>query len=158
MAVFKDRLNREWVLALDVATIERLESRVPGFQLDGLLTGDASGLYALFEAPVKFVRLLWLLVEAQAARTGAEPEAFGAAMDGPALDRAAEAFTDALVDFSPRHRRAALKAMVAQVREMQPETDQRIDSAVRGLVVRELRSTLATSAAGSSDSTPAPPG
>lgn len=153
---FLDREKREWALALDVATVEKLEARIEGFKIDGLLLSD--GLFKLFDAPVRFVRVLWVLCDAQAERHGVTPEAFGAALDGPALDAAGDAFTDALVLFTPRHRRAGAAAAVAEVRAQQPETDRRTAERVRALVRRELLSAPAGSAAGSSDSTPAPPG
>lgn len=153
---FKDKDGREWALALDVAAVEKLEARVEGFKIDGLLLSD--GLFALFDAPLRFVRVLWVLCEGQAERHGVTPEQFGAALDWSALDVAGDAFTDALVLFTPRHRRAGAAAAVAEVREQRPETDRRTAERVRAIVRRELLSAPATSAPASSDSTPAPPG
>lgn len=170
MAGFKDKAGRQWFLELDLPLIELLEARVEGFKVDELLGKDAIGLYALFDDAPRLVRVLWLMLESQAGKLGVVPEEFGRSLPRNVLDDAGDAFTDALVDFTPRHRRAGLRAVVAKVRQMQPEADKAMAAKVDRLVTARMAEALAsdptdeepatpaTSAAAFSESIPAPPG
>lgn len=152
MPTFKDKTGREWVLELDVPAIKRLESRVAGFKIDGLLT--EAGVFALFEDAPRFVDALWVLVERQAADAGVGQEQFAEALPGHVLDAAGVAFVGALVAFTPSHRRRAVAALVAKIPEL---VDRATDDAIARINAAAL-STPATGAAGSSGSAPAPPG
>jgi hypothetical protein len=59
--------------------------------------------------------VLWVAVEADAIRAGVTPEQFAAGLDGDALDRAAVAFMEAVLDFFHRGRSGPMKARLPQL-------------------------------------------
>lgn len=118
MATFKDTAGREWLLALDVWQLERVQART-SVRIDQLLKDACAGLAALFDDPVTFVRVLWVLVEEQAVKTGATPEQFARALAGDALEVASTAFMEAFADFCPSRQRGLIRALAAKATEVQ---------------------------------------
>ncbi len=107
---FKDLEGREWGLALHVRAVERIEERT-GVEIGALLRDKFAGLFELFGSPVKFVRVIWVLVEKQAGAIKVTPEQFGEALGGDALEGAYTAFVGALSDFFPSRLRTAIRAL-----------------------------------------------
>jgi hypothetical protein len=94
MPTFKDNKGREWSLSIDVYLLDQVEQRVDGLK------------------PVKFVRVLWVLIEEDAKARSVTPEQFGRALAGDALEAAASAFVDAVALFSPSRPRKLIRAMM----------------------------------------------
>lgn len=162
MATFTDKKKREWVLDLDVHLVEQIETRTE-VRVDHLIANKWAGLESLFGDPIKFVRLLWVMVEEQAAAKAITPEDFGRGLGGDSLEDAGNAFVKALADFSPRQQRAVLTALLAKGKEIGArETDKALkEIAEYDPTAKEpdpTSSAPVTTAAGSSDSTPAPAG
>jgi len=149
---FRDSAGRQWRLSFTVGDLPRL--RAAGFDLGELLKTDAGFAEFLFTDPERLGRVLWTLVEAQAAAVAVSPEQFAAAMDNDALDAACEALIGYVVDF--RHRlpgtRAAMKAAIpAAVRKVDEATLKAIESRPGG-----NSNPTAGGSPGSAGSTPAP--
>jgi hypothetical protein len=105
MARFKDRLDREWQLAIthgDVLAIKKSTS----VAIYGLFKDRLKGLADLLEDQEKTVAVVWCLIEDQANHTGVTPEAFGKSLDGESLERMQEALIEAIGDFFPSRRQA----------------------------------------------------
>lgn len=161
MPSFVDKKKRKWVLDLDVYLVEEIHKRLAGVRIDALIGDEFAGLTKLFGDTVLFVRVLWVMVEEQAEKVGVKPEDFGRSLGGDPLEDAGTAFVQALADFSPRHLREVLKALMARGREVVSERTARVLKAIAALDPSEpdpASSTPATSAAESSASTPAPAG
>jgi hypothetical protein len=151
VATFRDRHNREWVLDLDVYGVEQIHKRTE-VRIDQLIANKAAGLEELMSDPVKFVRVLWVLVEEQAERAGVTPEQFGRSLAGDSLEAAADAFLEALQLFSPRRLRTMLKAMTAKGAEI---ADAQMKTALAAIEkLGPQSSTSVTTAPPSSASTP----
>ncbi|AMV29288.1 hypothetical protein VT84_33140 [Gemmata sp. SH-PL17] len=109
---FRDNAGREWVVAIHVHAVEQVEARCD-VRIGALLRDQLAGLFELLEDPVKFVRVLWVLVEEQATKVALTPEQFGRSLGGDALEAAWQAFVGALADFSPSRLRSRIRALVA---------------------------------------------
>lgn len=118
MHSFRDCAGREWELAVNVAAIKRVRG-LAGVDLYGLLADGLGPLDALLADPCKFVDVLYCLCKDQADRQVVTDEAFGVALGGDALARAAEAFMEELIDFFPDPRaRDQLRLVVAKARQV----------------------------------------
>lgn len=160
MARFLDNKRREWLVPIDVYLVEQVAARV-GVTIDGLLADDFKGLMELFGSgsAVKFVRVLWVLVEDQAKAAGVGPEDFGRALGGDSLGDAATAFMDALADFCPSRQRTILRALMAKGAELAEVQAERAVTAIAGLKpIEPPSSDSATNSPASSGSTPAAAG
>lgn len=118
MAKFVDQLGREWVLKIDVPMLPRL--REAGFNV-GRAVRDPKELEAL-DDPELLGKVLWVLVEVQAAKASVDPEGFAAGFDGPTIFAAIDAFSEAIVDFSQRPAvataiKAKLPAVIAKLEQ-----------------------------------------
>lgn len=168
MAKFTDGNRNEWIVFVDVPTIERVQQRLDGFRVDQIFDDDMKGLLALVADPVKLVRLLWIVVEEQAEKAKVSPEQFGRALHGDALEDALTALQEAVADFTPRRRRAVLKALAAKSVDVADKTAALALTEVAAIdpekVIEEMkargrtRSGSATNSPASSESTPAPAG
>lgn len=166
MARFTDARGREWTIDLDVAMLERVRSET-GIDLLALVDGKlAEVLYADLSAtasaiciaskpasPVRQLRakivtaICAILPMRIASRTHRHIGArFKKAMDGDALERAADALMESLIDFFPNaRRRKVLRATWNWTRE----NDAGANSALLSLL-----SSPPTIAANSSGATP----
>jgi len=120
MRSFQDRRGREWRVELNVGDVERLRASSLALNvLDVVDEHRAEACYTRLSDPVTLVRVLWHLIEDQATAIGVTPEDFGGAMGGDALDDAAAALDQALVDFFPRSLRRVMEAAQAKIREIE---------------------------------------
>jgi hypothetical protein len=115
MHSFTDKRDRTWQLDVNVDAVEQIRTEC---QIDLLEATDPEAhlLDRLAENPVKLVAMLYVLCREQAEADGVTPRDFGRAMGGEAIDRAAEAFEKALVDFFPRLRRLLLGKALEKTR------------------------------------------
>ena len=120
MNTFRDNAGREWAVSIHVLAIERVQDKT-GVKIGALIRDGLAGLLELADDPVKFVRVLWVLVEEQAAALSVAPEQFGRAMGGDALEAAFDAFVNALADFSPSRLRSLIRGLTAKT---SPTADQ----------------------------------
>jgi hypothetical protein len=155
MPTFKDNAGREWSVAIDVYLIEQVETHTQ-VKIARLLEDKAAGLIDLLGDPVRLVRVLWVLIEEQAVKLKVEPEHFGRAMGGDALENAAKCFLEAFANFTSSHQRKIIKALMAQGERV---ADAQTAAALKR--VEEATATLSGSAmslAESSESIPCPAG
>lgn len=150
MARFKDGESREWVLKINVMQLTHVNDRT-GVRLDKLIENNCKGLQELFSDGVMVGQVLWALCEADAAKRGISLEQFCTALAGDSLELATEALLEELADFSPRHQRTVLKALMAKQRT---EMDRALTKALKR--IDELTSSnSATDSPASSGSIPA---
>jgi len=138
-------MGREWELALNVGLLGRLR-RDADFDL-GKNTNKERLAETLFADPETIVKVLWVIVEKQAEKASVSPEEFGYGFDGSAIESAATAFMEAIIDFF--HRPAVAKALTMQLPGMLTEFDARMVGATEKAIEKLKRSTLNDSAGNS---------
>ncbi|VTR93570.1 Uncharacterized protein OS=Isosphaera pallida (strain ATCC 43644 / DSM 9630 / IS1B) GN=Isop_2427 PE=4 SV=1 [Gemmata massiliana] len=119
---FKDNAAREWVVKIHVFAVEQVENRT-GVKIGSLIQDKLAGLIDLIEHPVKFVRVLWVLIEEQAVKLGVKPEQLAESLSGDALEAAYHAFIHALADFSPSRLRSQIRALITAGADQPPAPD-----------------------------------
>ncbi|MDY3555303.1 hypothetical protein R5W24_004444 [Gemmata sp. JC717] len=110
---FRDKVGREWALAIDVIAMEAVHQRT-GVKIWDLLKNELAELRALQSNPVTLVRVLYVLCEGQATQLGVSPEQFGRALDGDALVAGHDALIEAYADFSPSRLRPLIRDLTAK--------------------------------------------
>ncbi|HEY1191911.1 MAG TPA: hypothetical protein VGE74_30045 [Gemmata sp.] len=113
MSRFRDNVQREWSIVIDVVEMEKVHQRT-GVTIWHLLKDGLAELRALQANPILFVRVLYVLCEGQAEKLGVTPEQFGRGLSGDALSDAYEAFLGAYADFSPSHLRPLIRQLMAK--------------------------------------------
>ena len=106
MRKWKDNEGRDWSITVNVTSIKNVRD-VTGINLSGLFKDQAQ---ALFDDIVMFVDVLWVLTEAQATHRGVTQEQFAAGLVGDAIENAADALLEDVIDFFPSGRRAIFRA------------------------------------------------
>jgi hypothetical protein len=150
VATFKDNKDRSWTLTVDTVVIRHVASRLDGLRIDRLYEDGAKGLMELMGDPVRVVDVLWVMCEKQAKERTVTDESFGESLVGDFLDLAAVALHEALASFFPSQRREVATALLAKGRELEAAASKEALEAIANL----RHSKPATTAAGSSDSTP----
>lgn len=128
---FVDTFNRTWNLAITLPAVKIVRDKL-GVDLAKLDGDQGKPLGALLSDPVKFVDVLFLLVQDQAKTANVTLEQFMAGFAGDALEAAEGAFLKALADFMPPARRKLFQQIIAKEREFTAivveATSKRIDS------------------------------
>lgn len=114
---FTDRFDKRWQLTIDVAACKRVKNAL-AINLYKLVEDGFRPLRDLLSDPIQLVDVIFVL-SVPLDQQAASDEDFGRAMAGDALERAAEAFTQELVDFFPsRRQREALTKVLATHRQI----------------------------------------
>jgi hypothetical protein len=112
MKSFKDNAGRTWVLSIHVAAVKKVRA-LAGVDLYSLVDDRFQGLAKLLNDPVSLVDVIYVLCRDEAEKLGVSDEDFGCAMAGDAIEHAARAFVEELVDFFPDPRvRAGLRKVI----------------------------------------------
>lgn len=106
---FKDLAGRSWTLSLTAASLKRLREQV-SIDLKLLIKDKLAALVELLDDPERFVGVLWVLCESQAATHSISPEQFPEGFGGDTLEAAGAAFVEAIALFSPNPTRDLLRA------------------------------------------------
>lgn len=102
MKLFKDNNGKEWILDINVGTIELVKART-GVDLTKLFEGQMELLGKLFSDPVQLVVVLWAAVR-QPDATDDDRLKFYSVLRGDALESAATALVEDVIDFFPNRR------------------------------------------------------
>lgn len=104
---FTDNAGRKWIVAITAADLKRVRLAT-GIRLDALIENRLRPLAELLGDLERFVNVLYLLCQSQAAEKKLSDEDFGRALVGDHIEEARDAFTRALADFSPSRIRRTL--------------------------------------------------
>jgi hypothetical protein len=118
MHSFKDAVDRNWQVPVNVASVKRVKEAL-GVDLLQCTDAKANVLERLANDPVLLVDVLFILCQDQAATKEVTDVQFGESLWGEALDRATDAFLEALTDFFPRARRGVLKQLLTKFRDLE---------------------------------------
>lgn len=92
---------RDWKLKLTVGLVEDIKDTTK-IDLDELIAEPRKISEFVFTSPRKLVELLWILCEDQAKQYNVTPREFGRMFDRDILDKATDAFLEAIILFYPR--------------------------------------------------------
>lgn len=101
MHSFKDCEGREWCVRIDVQAMRDVRGAL-GLNLFALVEHGFKGFGELLADPIALVDVLYVLCRDQCAKRELKDEDFGRAFAGDVLENAAEAFTQAYIDFFPK--------------------------------------------------------
>jgi hypothetical protein len=119
MPSFRDAEGRAWLLQVNVSAVKKVKALV-GVDLYAVVADGPKALGELLTDIVKVIDVVYVLCKDEADARGVTDEAFGRAMHCDALEAAAGALVEGLIDFFPGPRaRAALRKVVAAGRRVQ---------------------------------------
>ena len=104
MRLFRDAEKREWSITVNVRAVKAMRS----VGVD-IMDDRGEGILALSSDVVKMCDCIWTLCKLQAEQRGITEDQFFDAMSGDALDAAASAMVDAIIDFFPSARRDLMR-------------------------------------------------
>lgn len=113
MCTFQDDRGRTFGLQVNVTSLKEIKRRLQ-IDLLTLLDGDNKPLTQLVGNPVKLVDALYLLCKEDCDAQGISDEDFGRGLGGGAIERATDAFLQALIDFFPRSQRTLMRELLAK--------------------------------------------
>jgi hypothetical protein len=153
MRTFKDANGKDWVLAVNVTTRQKVRSDA-SFDVFGVV--DKVEIEKL-EDPATLVMVIFSLCEDQAKTDGVSAEQFAAAMVGDVLDSASDALFGAIADFFPKSRRSVMTAALEKGKQLQEAARNQALARIAAVTVESLlppaSSAAATSSPASSGST-----
>jgi hypothetical protein len=131
---FTDNQGHVWALTIDVAQMKRVRGLL-SIDLYRLADDGLRPLAELLSDPMRLADVLFALVIDQANAAKVSDEDFGRGLAGDALQQAAEAFTEELIDFFPALRdRLTLKKLHGKTMEvaaaLADERDKVIDTMI----------------------------
>ena len=140
MKTFKDNQDREWTIAVTVASIKRVRQLTPAkVDLLKVVENELDLLAKLADDPILLVDTVYVLCKPEADQRGVTDEQFGEAMYGDALERAYVALLEDLCDFFRDARtRATMKKVVAKLGEASAAVLAEADRAADQLDIAEL--------------------
>ena len=101
MAKFVDKSGVEWELSLNVGMIEDIKDKL-NVDLDELISKPEQMAEVVFSTPRKVVELMYACCESEIERRGLTPKQFATLFDRDVIDRANDAFIEAIMTFYPR--------------------------------------------------------
>jgi hypothetical protein len=118
MHTFTDNAGRVWTIAVNVATIKRVQGLLK-VNLYKLLDDNFKGLGELLGDIIQLVDVLYCLCKEEAEARKVSDEDFGRALAGDAITLATDAFLEELIDFFPEARaRSSLRKIVAESKKV----------------------------------------
>ena len=118
MHTFTDNAGRVWTIAVNVATIKRVQGLLK-VNLYKLLDDNFKGLGELLGDIIQLVDVLYCLCKEEAEARKVSDEDFGRALAGDAITLATDAFLEELIDFFPEARaRSSLRKIVVESRKV----------------------------------------
>ena len=118
MATFKDCNNQEWRISIDALSIEAVREFDPQF-LVGDQARDDNTYIRLREDPFLLCRVIYILCADEREARKIDEKAFYMSLKGVAIDNATKALLEAILDFTPGHKRALLKVCADKTEKLQ---------------------------------------
>jgi hypothetical protein len=146
---FVDNAGRTWTVAINVAAIKAVRAAL---SVDLMETAEGKLLDRLAGDPVLLCDTLYVLCRAEAEAQKVTDEDFGRSLGGDAIDRAAKAFLEELVDFFPSARRHLLAKVLEKMRALEAKVIAAVEARIDD---PELEKTILDGLGGSSGNSPA---
>ena len=129
MKTFTDNTGRTWTLSVTVGTIKRVRA-LCGVDLANIITMESGKtpnvglLERLASDPVLLVDVLFAVCKPEADAKGITDEEFGRAMAGDAIELAATALLDEIIDFFPEAKRKVFRKILDASRRFEARSKQ----------------------------------
>ena len=152
MQSFNDSTGRAWTLAINVGTMKRVRA-LCNVDLYRIIEVDENGkpnselLDKLSTDPILLVDVIYAICKPDADKLGITDIEFGEHMAGDAIEDAANALLDDLVDFFPEAKRLVFRKVLLATRRFKaatekqlkvvledPAFDQKVESALQGFL------------------------
>lgn len=121
MRQFSDSQGRTWQLSFDAPTLDAVEESF-GISLDSL---DNPPWERFASEPRLFVKVLAFVLADQIRVAGTTDAEFRRSIRDGAIDKAALAMADAVIDFFPEKKRSSLKSRWESLEQLQQAADQK---------------------------------
>lgn len=126
MARFYDEHSRPWEVKVTVGSAKRVRSMTG---VDVLKILDQPEILSEVAAdPIRFVDVLYALCKPEADRLELSEDDFHEALAGESIEKAVDAFLEALVSFFPPARRKALERILTKAGEHQQRQTKALDA------------------------------
>lgn len=129
MKSFKDGEGREWVLSVNVSSIQHVRDDL---KVDLLQVADGKLIERFMSDPILVGDIAWCLCREQAEGRNITETQFASAMGGDAIEQALTALLEEIIDFFPSRKRDVLRKAFARLTALQDElidiAEARIDS------------------------------
>ena len=109
---FKDTKDRTWTVVLNVHTVKQIRDEL---KVD-LLSPTPETMLTLASDTILLVGALSIALSEDMEKQKVEPEGFARSLGGDVLDDATDCLIEAIVNFSRRHQRPALRKALERVR------------------------------------------
>lgn len=119
MRVFKDNEGRSWNLSVDHTSIKRVRATLDVNLLDAV-GGDL--IERLATDPILLVDVVYVICQPEVEKRELSDEEFGRSMAGEAIDSAAAALMEDLIDFFPNRQRTMVRKAWAKYQELADRT------------------------------------
>lgn len=142
MRHFKDNAGRVWDVEINVAQVKYVRDVL---RIDLYKVGaDNFKLYhEIIGDPVRLIDLLYCLCKKQADARNLTDEAFGQAFAGDVIGKAAEAFSEELIDFFPSAAtQAAMRTVLSKAREIKELIALEAQAALEAIQPAEILATM----------------
>lgn len=119
--IFTDQQGRDWQIKLNVGMATRLRDEAA---CDVVNTANGSVFQALATDWLKLGMALWIVCEEQADDRQVTEEEFAKLLEEKTLASAVTAMENAIVNFSPTHRRPAMRAIIDRLHDSMTKTSE----------------------------------
>jgi len=115
MSKFKDNAGRDWDVNITVGTVKRVKADT-SYDLITVIGGEVA-IQRLSTDPLLLAEVLFSIIRPQAEAKGITLEQFLESLGGESIEKATDAFMEALANFSPPQRRDLLLKAVGKLKE-----------------------------------------
>ncbi len=155
MKTFTDNAGRTWTVAINVDAIKRVRDLL---EVDLLEVLDGKLIEKLYRDPVLLCDVVYTACKPEADARSVTDEDFGRAMAGDAIEHAAKALLEELVDFSPSPRdRANLQRILETTWNVMDKARDAIEARLATVNADEVVAQALAMSGGSSGSAPGSP-
>lgn len=139
MKIFRDALDRDWQIAVNVGTLKQVRDLLGGLWLPDLVNEKCKPLGELLSDDCRLVDVLCALCRPQLKALDVSDEEFAAGFAGDALDRAADAFLEEFIGFFREPRvREALKKVRETANLVRADLHQEMDQVLQTIDARAI--------------------
>lgn len=142
MKAFKDQSGKVWTLQINVSSVKRCRAHAE-VDLPGLFDDECKGLQALTSDPIKFIELIYVLIQEEAKERNISQDDFESSMSGDAIECCMDAFLAELIEFFPEPRkRDALKKILKASRDLQDKIMDQAENRINSINIEEIAKNL----------------
>jgi hypothetical protein len=139
---FTDSKGTQWDLTLNVGLIEDIKEHT-GVDLDSVLDKPEEISSFLFSHPKKLVEVFYVICEEQIKEQQLDAKQFGKRFDRDTIDKAVDAFLEAILSFYPRA--SAGRALRRKLPDLLRKMDEKIEQTVMDRIIESEKNGIKVS-------------